>query len=960
MQLLPMINRTLLTAIVVLGVSGHCVRADSTHWIWGQRGTSGFETQQSFDLSSVPKRAQLKCAVDFCTATVQINQKFAFRLDGTNSLRVLDTTSWLKSGANRIRITAESVSGPAALAYELRMTTDNGQILVVRSSKGGAEGLHERRPKHRSFGEITHEPWWDLTRSPSVSVFDEYNQWEEALAGSAEEEIASFQLADGFQIELLYSAQPQHGSWVSMELDDQGRILLGREDVGVLRLTLSDDRSVEPVVETLNDTIKGVQGLLLTDQGLIASANRSKALYRLNPSGNRPLGSVTLLQETAGGPGDHGRHDAVQDSVGRVYVIHGDSVQIPDRFTSLVPATNEFIEGKPEDGHVIQTDVAGSQWKVYCCGLRNPYGIAINNSGDLFTYDADAERHTGLPWYRPTRIVHLMPGVDYGWRNPENPWPGYLPDMMPAIAKIGRGSPTSLKFGYASHFPPAYRNALFALDWSYGRILAIHLVPQGSTYAAHAEVFARGRPFSVCDLDFAADGSMYVVTGGRDTKSRLYRIRHVAKKTKTRTESRQIIDRLNYSARMRRHRRDLETLFDRPGSDAIAAAWTSLSHPDRGVRSAARILLEQQPIGKWQDRVWNEQKPATALPALLALARVGPPRLLQQVHRKLHSLQLAETWHLPYAIRIESLVDESVEDNDSRSRAICDLFEPHFPTGRRTIDRELCRLLVDHDSSIVVERTLEILANEKDQIDHFHYLVCLADARRGWDTDRHHEFFRLLGGARLFITDEGLNDRLDRLFEKAIEQVAQTNRPIYRELFVVKADTRLPQQQLPYLTKWTVAEIMRQLKGLPKETADPDRGAHVFATASCDRCHRFGSTGRAFGPDLTTVASRFGREHIVQQIVEPSQTISSQYRSYNIALNDGKVISGQVVYNGFRKSILRVATDPLSLHDTVEIRKSQIESFQASDLSPMPERLLDTLTIEQIADLLAYLGCAVN
>ena len=125
-------------------------------------------------------------------------------------------------------------------------------------------------------------------------------------------------------------------------------------------------------------------------------------------------------------------------------------------------------------------------------------------------------------------------------------------------------------------------------------------------------------------------------------------------------------------------------------------------------------------------------------------------------------------------------------------------------------------------------------------------------------------------------------------------------------------------------------------------------------------CHRFGRTGRSFGPDLTTVASRFSREHIVQQIVEPSKTISSQYRSYNIALTNGKVINGQVVYNGFRKSILRVATDPLSLHDTTEINKSQIESFRESAVSPMPERLLDTLTIEQIADLLAYLDNGVN
>ena len=98
----------------------------------------------------------------------------------------------------------------------------------------------------------------------------------------------------------------------------------------------------------------------------------------------------------------------------------------------------------------------------------------------------------------------------------------------------------------------------------------------------------------------------------------------------------------------------------------------------------------------------------------------------------------------------------------------------------------------------------------------------------------------------------------------------------------------------------------------------------------------------------------------MQQIVEPSKTLSPQYRNYVISLTSGKVITGQVVYNGFRKSILRVATDPMALHETMEIKKDDIESFHESGVSPMPERLLDTLSIQQIADLLAYLESGSN
>ena len=43
-------------------------------------------------------------------------------------------------------------------------------------------------------------------------------------------------------------------------------------------------------------------------------------------------------------------------------------------------------------------------------GFRNAYDIAFNAHGELFTYDSDMEWDRGLPWYRPTRILHVVPG----------------------------------------------------------------------------------------------------------------------------------------------------------------------------------------------------------------------------------------------------------------------------------------------------------------------------------------------------------------------------------------------------------------------------------------------------------------------------------------------------------------------------------------------------------------------
>src|SRR5262245_10851268 len=157
-------------------------------------------------------------------------------------------------------------------------------------------------------------------------------------------------------------------------------------------------------------------------------------------------------------------------------------------------------------------------------GLRNPMDVAFNADGEMFTYEADMERDIGAPWYRPTRVLHLVPGGDYGWRRGIGNLPPYSPDTLPAAVDIGVGSPTGIEFGTASRFPEPYRQALFIGDWAYGRILAVQLRPRGASYGGSFTEFLAGRPLNVTDLTFGPDGALYFVTGGRGTKSGLYRV----------------------------------------------------------------------------------------------------------------------------------------------------------------------------------------------------------------------------------------------------------------------------------------------------------------------------------------------------------------------------------------------------------------------------------------------------
>src|SRR5690606_27524546 len=163
-------------------------------------------------------------------------------------------------------------------------------------------------------------------------------------------------------------------------------------------------------------------------------------------------------------------------------------------------------------------------WELMLGGFRNAYDFDISPDGEIFTFDSDMEWDWGTPWYRPTRINHAVSGADFGWRSGSGKWPEYYPDSLPAVVDTGIGSPTGVKFGVNSKFPKKYRQALFAQDWSYGRIFAIHLQPNGASYTGEYEEFLKGKPLNLTDLEFGKDGAMYFITGGRGTQSGLYRV----------------------------------------------------------------------------------------------------------------------------------------------------------------------------------------------------------------------------------------------------------------------------------------------------------------------------------------------------------------------------------------------------------------------------------------------------
>ncbi|MEQ8785623.1 MAG: PQQ-dependent sugar dehydrogenase [Pirellulaceae bacterium] len=937
--------------------------ADEAQWIWSEKEpTPGQRVVLAQEFESGDCRvARLSVVADYCNVSVKLNGEDVATIEDFAPPWHGDVKSLLVEGKNEITIEAEAAHGPSAVAVSLRMQAEDGaQRSIVSDASWSAA---------KASGEVAWVRWSDPSRDAAIDPFDDYTQWKQALGTSDGADPSKFLVPPGYEIELVRSAQEDEGSWISLEFDPQGRLLVGREDRGILRMTIppAGDEQKTVQVESINDTLEEVRGLLWAYDSLFVSANTSQALYRLrDTSRDDQFDKIDRLYQAEGGSG-HGRNDITLGPDGRIYAIFGDSVDLPKKASDRTSPGAEHRRGqRTKEGHVVRLDPDGANPTLFAAGLRNPFGIAFHPEHDIaFTYDADAEYDMGSSWYRPTRIVQLTDGGDYGWRGVTRSWPPYFPDRAdaaPPLLDIGKGSPTSVQFGAKSNFPPRYRDALFVLDWAYGRILAVHMTPRGSGFAARAETFAKGRPFNVTDLDFGPDGAMYVVTGGRKTLSAVYRLRYVGDDERPGdvalpTEHQRAV--AAFASESRELRQSVESLHapQRSADKAVHAAWPLLGRRDPWLRYAARTAIEHQPVDAWQARALSESQPLAAATAMVALVRCGDDSAKREVLDRLCELPLSAFSSTEQLLAIQAAqlgLDEIDTLKQPTRDRLRQRLEPLYPANSDVLNQRLSWLLARLDSPLLVPKTLELLRTTNEQAQRLHYLFVLRDREQGWTPALRRTYFEYLTQMRHFRGGEGMPTFVERIEQDALAALEPSQRPPFEQLLDSSRDPveQTPLEERPLVNKWKADQLLPELAA-SDHRPDFDRGAAMFTAAQCARCHRVGTRGGVLGPDLTAIGRRFPRRDILLSILQPSRVVDDAYRRVQVVTTNGRVVAGQVIPSqDYRSPTLTIAPQP---HELVEIPKSDIESYTVSPVSVMPEGLLDTLERQEILDLLAWL-----
>jgi putative membrane-bound dehydrogenase-like protein len=143
-------------------------------------------------------------------------------------------------------------------------------------------------------------------------------------------------------------------------------------------------------------------------------------------------------------------------------------------------------------------------------------------------------------------------------------------------------------------------------------------------------------------------------------------------------------------------------------------------------------------------------------------------------------------------------------------------------------------------------------------------------------------------------------------------------------------------------------DVVEKYRPALDRKGDAAKGKAVFAK-TCAACHKLEGVGQELGPNLSAMKNR-GVDAILSNVLDPNAEVNPQYLNYTCNLDDGRTVAGMIQAET-ATSVTFVRGE--GLKDTVA--RSNIESMKSTGLSLMPEGLEKDVSVEAMADLIAYI-----
>lgn len=776
-------------------------------------------------------------------------------------------------------------------------------------------------------------------------------------------------LERGFRITQIADEQLANDIW-SMTLSPRGDIVVSGPGYIATLLDTDGDGRLDKAVKFAET--KGAMGLCFDETGkqLLVMGDGWLSEYRddnLDRVADGPPRRILHFADS-----EHGGHAIRRGPDGWWWVIGGNDSGISERHSAVedIPTdgTSETIDvthplsWRPAlAGAIVRLSPDLKREVLWADGLRNPYDFDFNSKGDVFTFDSDCERDYFLPWYSGCRVYHVHAHEHHGWRLPGYQRsfriPDYMPGIVPALADLGRGSPTGVLVYRGQAFPEHYRGGLFIEDWTFGRIHYVPLIPEGSTYLTRPEVFLEPigtAGFAPTDIVETADGALLVTIGGRKTRGAVYRIE---------PEKDFHFPTLPVLARPvpppAPALLSIAAVQEKLGGWKLSGASSEAFVPyepakpeglPEAERKAASILAENEllsldePVATEAARLLamlGDDSPRAAENILAAITEKSAPtsdfHFLTCLARLTAPADPARTTKIAHAILD---LDRKLAGGDRRPKQMWPVRLNEVAARLAKNYPELPTALLSHPGFATAGHLplVDTFPPEKRGEAAKLYLAAVkADTAFDWTP----ELVKLLAAepeARPLLRAQWKNLGLRR----AVRDVLAQNPTRENEALLTEADK--PQfVEDPAAT----AAFVQSLQPVAWDKGDATRGDKLFHERACATCHAGTSP---LGPDLSGPVIRLSAPDLFTDVQFPSRSIAEAFRPTLYTLKDGTQRNGFIAF---------VSADGVLLQTgpglTERISQSDIVTSEPGKISLMPPGLLSGLEPGQLADLYAYL-----
>jgi putative membrane-bound dehydrogenase-like protein len=156
-----------------------------------------------------------------------------------------------------------------------------------------------------------------------------------------------------------------------------------------------------------------------------------------------------------------------------------------------------------------------------------------------------------------------------------------------------------------------------------------------------------------------------------------------------------------------------------------------------------------------------------------------------------------------------------------------------------------------------------------------------------------------------------------------------------------------------FVRDWKYEELADKVTSMKSRSFA--NGKKLFTTVACFACHQMKNVGGRVGPDLAKLDAKKDRLHALRSLIDPSKEIDKKFQGWIVVTDTGKQFTGMKVDEDDKSVTLM--PNPLGIEncEPIVIKKNEIDIIQPSPISLMPAKLLNTMTVVEVLDLIAYI-----